>query len=146
MVKIHFRLVQDDDGYPPASVESLWAQPGANCREYVVDNVPFFACDATIGDAVLVSEEKGQRWFKSLVHPSRNSLIRVTFFVHASFEKVNKRLVELGCSTEYSKAHNLLAISVPETVRLSEVQKYLQGEAATGTIDYEEPILRQPAE
>ena len=78
--KVHFRLVQDEDGYPPVSVESVWAQPSTKAG---------------------------------------------------------------GCSTEYIKAHTLLAVSIPSTVNLREVQGYLQAEASAGTLDYEEPILRQ---
>lgn len=142
-VKVHFRLMQDEDGYPPATVESLWAKTGVNTDEYVVDNVPFFACDATIGDTVLVREEEGHRWFEKLVHSSPNSLLRVVFFDRSCIDKVNEHLVALGCSTEYVKQYNLLAVSVPGTTSLSEVQNYLRAEAEKGSIDYEEAILRQ---
>ena len=142
-VKVHFHLSQDEDGYPPVAVESLWAEPGANAKEYVIDNIPFFARDATIGDTVLVCEEEGNRWFERLVCCSSNSLLRVVFFDRSRVEEINKRLVSLGCSTEYMKEYNLLAVSVPETAKLGDVQSYLQAEAGAGHIDYEEAILRQ---
>lgn len=143
LVKVHFRLIQDEDGYPPAAVETLWATHGSNVGEYVIDNVPFFASEATIGDTVLVREEKGQHWFEKLVRCSRNSLVRVVFFDRACVEKVSARLVAQGCSTEYLKDYNLLAVSIPGSVKLIDVQSYLQVEVSTGSIDYEEPILRQ---
>src|SRR5512140_2416623 len=142
-VKVYFRLVQDEDSYPPAAVESVWAQPSTKAGEFVLDNVPFFAREATIGDVVQVREEDGHLWFEKVVRRSQNSLVRVVFFDRASVERVNERLVNLGCSTEYIKAHNLLAVSIPSTVNLREVQGYLQAEAGAGTLDYEEPILRQ---
>lgn len=142
-VKVHFRLAQDEDGYPPAAVETLWAKHGSNTGEYVIDNVPFFACDATIGDTVLVREEQGQRWFERLVRCSKNSLVRVVFFDRACVEKVSTHLLAQGCSTEYLKDYNLLAVSIPGCVNLVNVQSYLQAEVSTGSIDYEEPILRQ---
>ena len=141
--KVHFRLVQDGDGYPPGSVESLWAQTGNNAGEYVVDNVPLFTRDATIGDVVHVREEDGHLWFDKVVHRSTNSLVRVVFFDPNAVERVNERLVNLGCSTEYLAAHKLLAVSIPITVSLQNVQGYLKTEASSGTLDYEEPILRQ---
>jgi hypothetical protein len=142
-LKVHFQLVQDEDGYPPAAVESVWAQPTTKPGEYVLDNVPFFARDATIGDVVLVREEDGHLWFNKVVHRSTNSLLRVVFFDRTAVERVNERLVNLGCSTEHLKAHNLLAVSIPDTVNLRDVQSYLQSEAGAGVLDYEEPILRQ---
>jgi hypothetical protein len=41
-VKVLFQLEQDEDGYPPASVESLWALPKGEGL-FQVDNIPFFA-------------------------------------------------------------------------------------------------------
>ena len=142
-VKVHFHLSQDEDGYPPVAVESLWAVPGANADEYVIDNIPFFVRDATIGDTVRARDEEGNRWFENLVCSSPNSLLRVVFFDRSRVEEINKRLVALGCSTEYMKQYNILAVSVPESAELADVQSYLQAEADAGNIDYEEPILRQ---
>ncbi|MCI0671616.1 MAG: DUF4265 domain-containing protein, partial [Myxococcaceae bacterium] len=140
---VHFRLTQDEDGYPPVAVESVWAQPGANVREFVIDNVPFFTREATLGDTVSIREEEGHRWFEAVLHPSRNSLVRIVFFDRTCVDRVSAHLTGLGCSTEYLREHNLLAVSIPESVRLRDVQDYLQSEAAQGTLDYEEPILRQ---
>lgn len=144
-VKVHFRLVRDEDGYPPAAVESLWAAPATEPNEYVIDNIPFFARNATIGDTVRVREEEGHQWFESVVLRSLNSLIRVVFFDRTCIERVGERLVALGCSIEYSKDHNLMAVNIPHSVKLTDVQAYLKTEADTGSIDFEEPILRQPA-
>ena len=76
-VKIHFQLEQDEDGYPPVAVESVWAQPAGQTGEYIVDNVPFFTRDATIGDTVRVREDDGNLWFERVVARSTNSLVRV---------------------------------------------------------------------
>lgn len=142
-VKVNFQLVQDEDSYPPVTVESVWAQPTTKAGEYLLDNIPFFAQEATVGDLVRVHEEDGHLWFESVVVRSQNSLVRVVFFDRASVERVNERLVALGCSTEYLKAHNLLAVSIPDSVNLRDVQGCLQAEARAGILDYEEPILRQ---
>lgn len=141
--KVYFRLQQDEDGYPPVAVESVWAQPGANDREYVIDNIPFFASDATLGDTVLVRNEEGCHWFDRLVRPSENSLLRVTFFDRGAAERVSERLTWLGCSVEHFTKYNILAVSVPTDTKLTDVQEYLRLEADAGIIDYEEPILRQ---
>jgi hypothetical protein len=141
--KIYFQLVQDEDGYPPVAVESVWAWPGEKIGEYIIDNVPFFTCDATLGDVVVTRDEEGHRWFETVAHRSRNSLVRVVFFDPTCVERISKYLQNLGCSTEYEKTHNLLAVSIPEEVELTEVQAYLENETSAGKIDYEEAILRQ---
>jgi hypothetical protein len=41
------------------------------------------------------------------------------------------------------KQFKLLAVDIPSDVSLTEVQGYLQAQAAAGLLDYEEPILRQ---
>jgi len=142
-VKVYFQLAQDEDGYPPVAVESVWAQPGANRREFVIDNVPFFAREATLGDTVVITEEAGTRWFQAVLHRSSNSLVRIVFFDRTCVQRVSDHLTALGCSTEYMREHNVLAVNIPDSVRLTEVQAYLQAESALGTLDYEEPILRQ---
>src|ERR1700704_5869826 len=114
-VKVHFELVQDEDGYPPASVESVWVRPTPNVGEYVLDSIPFFIQEATIGDVVLVREQDGHLQFARIVRRSHNSLVRVVFFEPTYVERVNEQLVTLGCLTEYIEAHKLLAVSVPDT-------------------------------
>ena len=142
-VKVHFQLAQDEDGYPPVAVESVWAQPTGQVGLYVVDNVPFFTRDATIGDTVRVREEDGNLWFDKTVARSTNSLVRVVFFDRDAIKEVGRHLESLGCGVEYLAAHNLLAVSIPSDVPLDSVQAYLQHEANAGKIDYEEAILRQ---
>lgn len=41
-VKILFELEQDEDGYPPASTETLWASRAGDGL-FKIDNIPFFA-------------------------------------------------------------------------------------------------------
>lgn len=143
-VKVFFHLKQDEDGYPEVSAESVWAKPTERADEYILDSIPFFIREATIGDSLKALKEDGVLWFDSLLLGSGNSLIRVVFFDNCSKGKVNEKLNAMGCSTEYSKDHNLLAVNIPAEVDLSDVQAYLQSESDLGKIDFEEPILRQP--
>lgn len=142
-VRIHFPLEQDEDGYPPVAVESLWAEPSEKSDEFVIDNVPFFVRVATIGDTVRVREYHGRRWFDSLVRQSGNSLIRVVFFDQDRVDAVSRHLMGMGCSTEFLGEHNLMAVNIPSSVSLRDVQMCLQDEADAGRVDFEEPILRQ---
>jgi hypothetical protein len=145
LVKIHFRLRQDEDGYPDIAVESVWAKPSVASGEYVVDNIPFFIRDATIGDTLKAHEEDGILWFDCLTRRSSNSLVRVVFFNRECKPRIAQELAYTGCQVEYFEKYNLLAINIPGDVKLSDVQAYLGREAEAGNIDYEEPILRQRA-
>lgn len=142
-VKIHFRLEQDEDDWPPASVELVWADPGPREGQYVLDNPPFFTRDATVGDTVQVREEEGHLWFEKVVGESLNSLIRVIVFDPESMEEVRNHLQSLGCYTEGFPNFKMIAVDIPIDVKLSTVQDYLRKESAAGKLDYEEPILRQ---
>lgn len=140
--KIYFRLQQDEDGYPPAAVESMWAKPRGN--GYIIDGIPFFTTEATNGDEVVAQKGEGDLlWFDEIVRTSGNSLIRIVMFDVASREAVVKRLLDLGCATEQMDEFSLVAVNVPPMVPLLGVQLYLQDRSARGILDYEEPILRQ---
>ncbi len=145
LVKVFFRLEQDADGYPPVSVESVWAQASATPGEYVLDNVPFFTSSATLGDTVLAKDAEGVLWFDGLVSRSRNSLLRAVFFhQHGSaVTEIRSKLESLGCQVESFQNHHLLAISVPAQTPLTAIQDYLHQLSLAGTLDFEEPILRQ---
>ncbi len=143
LVKIFFHLKPDEDEYPEVSAESVWAKPTKTADEYTMDNIPFFIVEATIGDTIKAIKVDGVLWFDGLRKRSGNSLIRVVFFEKSCKEAINDKLIALGCSTEYSKDHNLLSVNIPANVKLSDVQTYLQSETKLGKIDFEEPILRQ---
>lgn len=142
LVKVFFKITPDSEGYPSIGAESVWARETNVSSEYEVDNIPFFARDATLGDVLFADTEDGILWFKKIIRRSSNSLIRVVFFDHNALDRLSGSLLQLGCQTEYSKDFNLLAISVPGTVHLNAVRSYLESEKEGGSIDFEEPILR----
>lgn len=144
-VKIFFQMQQDEDGYPPITVESVWAKPSAKVDEYVLENIPFFSREATFEDTVKAREEDGQLWFDGLITHSSNSLVRVVFHDRECEPRVKQELAKLGCELEYFEQYNILAVSIPGDIHLSDVQAYLAHESDAGNIGYEEPILRQPA-
>ncbi|MBL8920846.1 MAG: DUF4265 domain-containing protein [Myxococcaceae bacterium] len=141
-VKVHFRIAQDSGGYPPVGVESVWADLAAD-GGYVLDNVPFFARQATFGDRVSASAGEGGLWFERVLKKSGNSLIRIVFFEKWRVQQVRDALKSLGCDTEWSERHSLVAVNVPSAVPLASVQEYLRERSTRGWLDYEEPILRQ---
>jgi hypothetical protein len=142
--KIHFELQQDSDGHPPVGVESVWAHSGIEENQYVIDNTPFFAYEATLGDIVKVTaSDDGLLWFAALVEASTNSLVRVVFFDRGATEDVTEALLRSGCIVERMLEYNIIAASIPASISLEAVRAYLDAAAADGIIDYEEAIMRQ---
>lgn len=74
-IKVLFHLEQDEDGYPPFSIEGLWCKKASN-DTYIVDNVPFYTYGISLGDEICVTEEDGEYHFQSIVNPSGNSTLR----------------------------------------------------------------------
>ncbi len=143
MIKtVFFRLEKDADDYPPVSVESVWAKETGTALELELNNVPFFAKEATLGDTVKVSSADGVFWYERMVRRSSNSLVRAIFFDEERVDTFSTELESLGCPTEYLRQYAILAISVPAGVRLADVQEPLRVAASQGVLDYEEPILR----
>lgn len=141
-VKLFFELQPDEDGWPPARVESVWAHSTQASDEYVLDNIPFFTTDATIDDTVRVCRKKdGTLWFEQIVHRSRNSLIRIIFNDRTRLNIVKSQLQSYGCTMEYFGAYALLSVNVPPCANLAAARKYIQTEYLSGHLDYEEPVL-----
>lgn len=141
-MKMIFPLAQDADGYPPVSAESVWVQEEVDGR-FIIENVPFFAKEATIGDVVEAHIEDGVLIYKSTVRRSGNSLVRVIVFEGTNVGDVSTRFERMGCQTEIYAALGLVSVSIPPEVMLSDVQAVLRAGFEAGNWDYEEPLLRQ---
>lgn len=141
-LKIIFKLDQDEDGYPPAGYEGVWARHEGENR-FKIDNIPFFTREATTDDIVEAAEENGQLYYRATIKRSENSLLRVAYFEGTDPVALRENLKALGCSTEWDENHHLISVNVPPEVRLADVQAFLQRGSEQQYWDYEEPILRQ---
>lgn len=140
-VKIFFHVQQDEDGFPGVGSESVWALPTSFEGLFTIDNIPFFATDANLGDIVSVTKRDGVLWFREVVTKVPFSLVRIVFFLPEQHERVSLKLKSFGCQTEYWAERKLLSVSVPSE-SLAGVQAFLESEASLGSLDYEEPIIR----
>ncbi|MCP2275371.1 protein of unknown function (DUF4265) [Nocardia amikacinitolerans] len=76
-VKVHFRMDIDEKGWPPASVESLWAVDLGDGTARL-DNSPWFVRGIASGDIVTVEpDDEGVIWAGQTVQPSQNCTIRL---------------------------------------------------------------------
>lgn len=142
-VKILFDLEQDEDGYPPASAETLWAiQVGQGI--FKVDNIPFFALGIAVEDVVSAVPEEGVFRFKEVVQPSGHSTLRVVVYDPSDVPAVHALFKQRGCSTEQSHLPRLIAIDVPPAVSLDELKQVLDSGREQERWGYEEACLAEP--
>ena len=141
-VKVFFDLERIDEDYPPVDVESVWADALAD-GTFRIDNVPFFATRATLGDIIRTVSQDGQNFYSTTAIESSNSLIRVILFDGNDPQPLRAALASLGCESELSHLSALIAVNVPANVDIAVVQKLLNAGSLSGEWDYEEPLLRQ---
>jgi hypothetical protein len=142
-VKLLFDLEQDEEGYPPASAETLW---GIKAGEglFKIDNIPFFALGVAVNDIVSAEPEEGVFRYKEVVHPSGHSTIRVIVYDPLAVPAARELFHQLGCSTEQSHLPRLFAIDVPPSVSLEMVRQVLDAGKQEEQWGYEEACLAQP--
>ena len=68
------------DGYPPVSMESVWAEVTAE-GYFKINNIPFYSKEVSFGDIVsgIQTEENYLLYDKTIIH-SQNSTLRIIFF------------------------------------------------------------------
>ncbi|NIE74251.1 DUF4265 domain-containing protein [Pantoea sp. Ap-967] len=135
-----WRLAQDANGYPPASVEGLWAQRTAS--GYRVDSTPFYAYGIAPGDLISTTQDGEQVWFQALQRSGGASVFRVRVKHAADVEPVRAALEEFGCPCHAEPAVRMLAVEVPAAQPLGTLLYYLLTQREAGTLDFEEGVLR----
>ena len=143
MKKIFFDLEVVDD-YPPASMESIWAETTED-GYFKINNIPFYSKEVSLGDIVsaVPQEENCLLYDKTITH-SKNSTLRVVFFNETQQLKENvlNRLTELGCELEAFNT-NFYAISVPIQVDIEKIYIFLDSFVENDDLDYDTGYLAQ---
>lgn len=146
-VKLIIPLEQDEDGYPPAGSERLWAFQVGEGR-YKIDNIPFFARDLALGDIVSAIHEEGAEEgvlrYQQVLQPSGHSTFRILIQDESEVPEVCRLLEQLGCGTERSHLPRLVAIDIPPSVSLEAVREALAPGCAQDRWEHEESCLGQP--
>lgn len=137
-VKITFRLVQDEDGYPPGHYERMWARRLPD-GTYEIDNIPFYSYDVAVGDIVKVQEVDGELFYNERVKDSGNSVIRMRIYDHADLDSVRAELRALGCDSEGDGV--VLAVNVPANVPYAPIFRFLSEGDRAKRWGFEEAVL-----
>jgi hypothetical protein len=135
--RIIFELKQDEDGYPPAGAEAVWAR-ATNDDLYVIDNIPFFAQGVSMGDVVaVVPGDSGQLEFDRVVESSGHSTIRVVVYDPSNVSSLREGMRILGCESELSHIPTLVAFDLPPQVEYRAVRVFLDDGFSRSQWDYE---------
>jgi Domain of unknown function (DUF4265) len=140
-VKVHFRLESDKSGYPPAKCEFLWCIPTKR-GSYIVDNIPFFARDISLGDEISAEKVDKVLRFSRVLSESKNSTVRVLLKKPHLTVAIREKLDGLGCGTELMDELSLLAVTLPPDSLIAEAFSYLDKEAKKLNIGIEESAVR----
>jgi hypothetical protein len=121
-VKLLLRLTPDEDGYPPFSIEGVWASRNPD-GTYEIENIPFYSYDVAVGDVVRAEEVDGELFFVERVKDSGNSVIRMLIYDRGELDKIRAELRSFGCDSEGDGV--ILAVNVPAEVSYAPLFRYL---------------------
>jgi hypothetical protein len=141
-VKVHFRMDVDEEGWPPASVESLWAVDLGD-GSVRLDNTPWFVRGVASGDIIRVeSDEEGVRWAGETVRASEHCTIRLIVLKDggsaAARQTVLKAFHRLGTTGEGIEQFRMVALDVPPDADLPRIRKLLEHGEGEGWWHWEE--------
>lgn len=139
--KIVFRLKTDADGYPPVGFESLWGVPvGEN--SYVIDNVPYYICGVSKGDAVATEEVDGELMATGVVARGGHSTLRVFAEEDQAKRSIVQSLKQLGAQCSVTEGLSLFAVHIAADVDFQRIDTFLASQCDGEHIAYEDACLQ----
>jgi hypothetical protein len=125
-VKVLFELEQDDEGFPPITVETLWCKTVRG--RLIVDNTPVFASGVSCGDEIAAIEKQGRRVFEKVVNASGNSSVMVFSEVESVRRELCKQLRQMNCVTEEGSQvfAPFVAVNIPQAIAYGPVKLLLE--------------------
>ncbi|MFD9684739.1 DUF4265 domain-containing protein [Kitasatospora sp. NPDC059146] len=141
-VKVHFRMEVDEDGWPPASVESLWAVDLGD-GTVRLDNTPWFVRGVASGDVIRVSvDDDGLRWATETVHASENCTIRLIVLEGGGSAAARQTVLEtfhqFGATGEGIEQFRMVALKIPPEADIQRIRTLLEHGEAQGRWHWEE--------
>lgn len=143
-VKLYFELPEEESGYPPDRVESLWAEQ-IGPRNFKIDNIPIYVRGIGSGDIVAADRDnEGQFHFKELLRSSGNSVFRLYVFDEKEVLSLRRTLRNLGYESEQSHVPNLVAVEIPANKPIQPFLDLIVKQAGEKRLEYQEAALRHP--
>ena len=140
--KLRFKIVQDEDGYPPVAIESLHVEKLGELT-YKIDSLPFFFNEATLDDTVVVYEAEDDAFRVLAVRKSSgNSLLRIVYECETKREQLLDKLRQEGFAFEGLESYSLISVNVSKQTPYGPFRQWLEEFTSDGRADFEEAILR----
>lgn len=138
--EVYFRLVKDEDGYPPRDWEGLKAEPTDAPNTYRLKSVPFFDRHVAYEDEVTTgtSEEGCFPISQSVSKRSGYSVMRLIISESEDRATLNDYFTSRDCLVEFNG--RLVAIAIPMTA-FEDVSEFICGEKDSGRWDAEDGHL-----
>jgi hypothetical protein len=141
-VKLHFRMEVDEDGWPPASVESLWAVDLGD-GTVRLDNTPWFVRGVASGDIIQIDvDQDGLWWAGETIRASEHCTIRLIVLKDGGSAAARGSVLEifhrLGTTGEGIEQFRMVALDVPPTADLARIRKLLEHGESEGWWHWEE--------
>lgn len=147
-VKIRFALDRDEDGWPPAASEGLWAVPvGADL--YRLDSTPWFVQGVAVDDTVqAAADDAGVLWFQKVRDRGGRNAVRVIPRddgpLGGERQAVLDAFAALGVTGEgMSRPVSMVALDVGPDAPLALVKALLARGEADGRWYYEEGCVTE---
>lgn len=139
-VKIVFELEQDEDGWPPAGAESVWAVDLGQDL-YRISNIPFFVPLLSMEDIIIAKKEEDNiLYYQKTYKHSDHSTLRI--MCKDTEQRINfiTTIKNEGCEVESIKEYpSLLTIDVPPSSNYTKILKIIKKEVD----DYEESCISE---
>lgn len=146
-LRVVFKLEVDDDGWPPAGSERLWAVRVSDDTARL-NNIPFFVCGYASGDVVRFDvDEDGVRWVQGAVEYSDNCTIRINPATDGRVEEVRQAVLDvfapLGVGGEGIGQFGMVALNVPSSADIAQVKQIVVEGEELGRWHYEEGCVTE---
>jgi hypothetical protein len=142
LVRVLFSLDVDEDGWPPASAETMWARALSPDR-VKIDNVPFFVRGLSSGDEVrVVRDDDGMLVATEVIEWAGHCTVQVVPFPSGALEGDLQRVLDafapLGITGEGIEQFRLIALDIPLDADLQAIIGLLRYGFEEDWWDYEE--------
>ncbi len=142
LVKLRFRLDRDEDGWPPAESEGLWAKAQGG-DTYRIENTPWFVRNLAAGDIVRANAgSDGVLWATEKATWSGHCTIRVIPRadgpLQGDLQAVLDAFTSLGVTGEGAQQYGMVALDVPAGSDAAPVKALLLAGEGDGRWDFEE--------
>lgn len=145
-VKVRFALERDEDGWPPAESEGLWAEP-VDGDLYRLDNIPWFVRGVAAGDVVQARPDTdGVLWFVEVRERGGHMTVRVISRYDGPFDGNRQEVLDvflrLGVGAEgMSSPVNMVALDIAPDAPLPSVKSLLASGESDGRWYVEEGCI-----